>query len=482
MSASLQLLSTPRLRLSTDTLPSTLEPVLSAAASLGIPVTRDSDWTLWWGWTTPWSDPNFKSKASKLRSTSRSASPQFAVNHVAGLQNLISKAELSKFTTSRAAAHPKLFADVTPEAYVLPRQFGQLRKRIAQQGVADSAGWPYWLVKRVSHRGIRALTNGSAASLRSLGTAMVQRRVQPLLLDAAPRVFDIGLYVMISSVQPLRVYLFSEQLVRFGKESYPRSPGGFSHAGSFVINDYTPVWKLPKLKSALASCGGSPSCTLWQQLQAEGYDADRLTRRMHSSVASLLAAVRPAMEAGFHKVPVPSQATFELLRFDFLVNASGMPLLTEVNMSPNLVSKTVEDGLIKRKLLRAVLSVAAARLKGRHKTVGGPGVCRRLATGKQCCSLLRGCPAAGVRPGECLTGADVRMLARADAEEQEAAVRGMVRVFPPQSAAAAADLLALWPQIPREDALGACWAAALPTAPAVHISHSQPRVPTAGIA
>jgi hypothetical protein len=310
---------------------------------------------------------------------------------------------------------------------------------------------------------------------------MVQRRVQPLLLRAAPRVFDIGLYVMVSSVQPLRVYLFNEHLIRFGKEPYPRSPAGFSQAGSFVINDYTPVWKLPELKPALAKCGGSPSCTLRQQLQAEGHDPDRLTRRMHSIVAALLAAVRPAMEAGFHRVPVPSQSAFELLRFDFLVNASGMPLLTEVNMSPNLVSKTAEDGSIKRNLLRAVLSVAAARLRGRHRAVGKTAACRSLATGKQCCSLPRGCPAAGVAPGECLTGADLHMLARADAEEQEAAVRGMARVFPPQSAAAAADLLALWPTIPREDALGACWATSRPTVPAALAGPPQARIQPAAI-
>jgi hypothetical protein len=453
-------IDTPRLRLGTGSLPTTLEPVLSAAASLGIPVTRDGDWTLWWGWTKPWSDPNFKSKASRMRSASRSAPPQFAVNHVAGLQNLISKPELSKFAASLTAANPRLFAAVTPEAYVLPRQLGQLRKRIAERGVADSAGWPYWLVKKVSHRGIRTLTNGSAASLRSLGTAMVQARVQPLLLNAAPRVFDIGLYVMVSSVQPLRVFLFGEQLVRFGKESYPRSPAGFSNTGSFVINDYSPVWQLPGLSSSLASCDGSPSCTLRQQLKAEGHDADRLTRQMHSTVASLLAAARPTMQAGFYKVPVPSPATFELLRFDFLVNASGMPLLTEVNMSPNLVSKTVEDGAVKQNLLRAVLSVAAVRLKHGQKTIGKPAACRRLATGKQCCSLSQGCPGAGVGPGECLTVADVRMLARAAAEEREAVHRGMQRIFPPPAAAATAEMMALWPQIPREDALGACWAAA----------------------
>ena len=51
---------------------------------------------------------------------------------------------------------------------------------------------------------------------------MVQRRVRPLLLPGLPRVFDVGLYVLVSSVRPLRVWAFNRSLVRVCLSSYPR--------------------------------------------------------------------------------------------------------------------------------------------------------------------------------------------------------------------------------------------------------------------
>lgn len=383
---------------------------------------------------------------------------QFAVNHVAGLHSLLFKPDLAKFTAGLAASSPRLFNGSTPEAYVLPGQLHALRERLRREGLTDTAGMPHWLVKRVSHRGIHALQNGSHKALQNLGLAIVQRRVTPLLLQSAPQIFDIGLYVMISSVRPLRVYLFEEQLVRFCKEAYPRTQAGFSSPDSFVVNDYLPVWTISAFAGDVVSCKGSPSCILRRQLRAEGYNDVRLWRTLETIVASLLVAVRPSIEAGLPRTHVPHQSTFELLRFDFLVNKSAMPVLTEVNMSPNLVSKTAQDGVVKRKLLRAILSVAAKRLDRKLPMSGRSFTCRTLPTGQRCCSLARGCPRAGITSDECLSNADVRLLALAEAEDSEAIAMGMVRVFPPRNAALLEEMLSLWPRISHEDALHACGA------------------------
>ena len=133
-----------------------------------------------------------------LRGSRAGAGP--IVNHVGGLNELAYKSKLAVFAASLAAAHPSTFEGVAPETYILPDQLGALARRLKSEGAADAHGWPRWLSKSVKHRGVRVLpSNASEDYLRSLNAALVQRRVKPLLLRSVPRVFDLGLCVLVET-------------------------------------------------------------------------------------------------------------------------------------------------------------------------------------------------------------------------------------------------------------------------------------------
>ena len=133
-----------------------------------------------------------------LRGSRAGAGP--IVNHVGGLNELAYKSKLAVFAASLAATHPSTFEGVAPETYILPDQLGALARRLKSEGAADAHGWPRWLSKSVKHRGVRVLpSNASEDYLRSLNAALVQRRVKPLLLRSVPRVFDLGLCVLVDA-------------------------------------------------------------------------------------------------------------------------------------------------------------------------------------------------------------------------------------------------------------------------------------------
>ena len=109
-----------------------------------------------------------------------------------------------------------------PDAFALPApRLRAAAPKFAARGAVDAAGWPNWLSKAKTHRGVRALRSADASSLAALGAALVQERVRPLLLPSLRRAFDIGLYVVVSSVRPLRVYAHDVALVRFCEAEYP---------------------------------------------------------------------------------------------------------------------------------------------------------------------------------------------------------------------------------------------------------------------
>ena len=57
------------------------------------------------------------------------------------------------------------------------------------------------------------------------------------------RKFDIGLYVTMTSVNPLRVYQLDEVLIRFCPKDY--YPFNSTDLDSYVVgDDYTPIWEV----------------------------------------------------------------------------------------------------------------------------------------------------------------------------------------------------------------------------------------------
>jgi hypothetical protein len=53
----------------------------------------------------------------------------------------------------------------------------------------------------------------------------------------------------------------------------------------------------------------------------------------------------------------------QLFRFDFMIDDHALPILTEVNISPNLVAAHPEDGKVKSALLRDLLRLVTARFR-----------------------------------------------------------------------------------------------------------------------
>jgi len=187
-----------------------LKPVAQAASSLKLPMTGDDDnWTMLWSYKAPWD------LQSLTKRTSAGPHGSYLINHLPGTLRLASKAHLVKFSAELASKLPRTFNSITPETYALPEQTQLLDAAIRRRGLQDAYGWPNWLAKSKRHRGIRVVRTGANQTVAELGETLVQERVRPLLLPGLPRVFDVGMYVLVSSVRPLHAWRFNRSLVRF---------------------------------------------------------------------------------------------------------------------------------------------------------------------------------------------------------------------------------------------------------------------------
>jgi hypothetical protein len=112
--------------------------------------------------------------------------------------------------------------NITPQTFVLPDDFR------AWEAARDSSPAALWIWKPSNSscgRGIHLLRSSISQKKREAlqkRSGVVQRYVdRPLLIDGYK--FDLRLYVVVTSYDPLKIYLSSEGLVRLATEKYSAS-------------------------------------------------------------------------------------------------------------------------------------------------------------------------------------------------------------------------------------------------------------------
>ncbi|XP_035222963.1 probable tubulin polyglutamylase ttll-15 [Stegodyphus dumicola] len=190
-----------------------------------------------------------------------------------------------------------------------------------------------WVLKNPNHRGIRLL-NGTE-SLDASGYLIQEFVSKPLLISGKFSEICLGVYVMQTSIDPLRVYVYSgDVLLRFCKKDYyPLNPNDFE---SYIVgDDYLPVWEVPDIKYYYSEL----NLTAKDSLNAYLHSLGKGTKKIWSQIYETILDVYFETEADMKRSAMilgNLRNFFELVRFDFILDENLNIYLLEVNMSPNL--------------------------------------------------------------------------------------------------------------------------------------------------
>lgn len=151
-----------------------------------------------------------------------------------------------------------------PKAFRLPGEVSRLREYFRRKPEAK------FIFKNNGHRGIRIVSNVSDESLGDSKGVFVQELVtNPLLIKGHK--FDIGVYTVITSVNPLRIYVFNEVQIRFCPEPY--LPFDSNNTNKFVVShNYRHLWEIPGLEGSFPQYTRKEALSL--QIKEQGFDPE----------------------------------------------------------------------------------------------------------------------------------------------------------------------------------------------------------------
>ncbi|KAJ3214127.1 Tubulin polyglutamylase ttll4 [Dinochytrium kinnereticum] len=184
---------------------------------------------------------------------------------------------------------------------------------------------PLWIIKPpASARGIGIRVAARWKDVPRKREAVVSRYIpNPFLIQG--RKFDLRLYVVVTSFDPLRIYLHREGVVRFAADP------------SFdTLSDY---------------------------LQTKGHNFDTILTTIKSLIIKTLASTNTTNASGVRLCVSSSSSCYELFGFDVLLDSNLKPWLMEVNISPSLKASGDMDFGIKARMVTDLFNLVGVKVK-----------------------------------------------------------------------------------------------------------------------
>lgn len=307
----------------------------------------------------------------------RLIAPHQKLNHFPGTWCIGRKDRLALgMARARARFGAQAFGFV-PSSFVLPEGRAQLERAMA---VASPGS--VWIQKPYSSscgKGIRLIwKDGRMPSKKT--RCVVSRYIRnPFLINGFK--FDLRLYVVVTCMDPLRIYALDDGLVRFATERFAMRRTTITHRRMHLTNYSVNKGSKQFVKNADAQENDTGSKWSLQALhrwfQDHGIDASAVQDRLDDVLVKTIIAAEGTVSKKCARLRVGRTNCFELFGVDVLLDSNLQPWLLEVNILPSLSSSSPLDKLIKTKLMSDVfhiVGVDAPGVKSSRVPMHHPGV------------------------------------------------------------------------------------------------------------
>ncbi|XP_041754639.1 tubulin polyglutamylase TTLL11-like [Coregonus clupeaformis] len=267
------------------------------------------------------------------------------VNKFPGMIEMLRKINLSRAVRTMQELFPEEY-NFYPRSWILPEEYQLFSTQIRLTKNSDASLKPTFIVKPDGGSqgdGIYLIRDPS--DLRVIAGSQTKQSVvqeyihKPLLIDKLK--FDIRLYVLVKSLEPLEIYIAKEGLARFCTEPYQEpSQKNLSHVFMHLTNYSLNVQSGNFIHSDSLSSGSKRTfSSVLYRLASKGVDIRKVWSDIISLVIKTIFALVPELKVYYMAdIPPgkPGPTCFQILGFDILLMKNLKPVLLEVNANPSM--------------------------------------------------------------------------------------------------------------------------------------------------
>ena len=276
------------------------------------------------------------------------------LNHFPRSGELTRKDLLYKNLSKLKASFPGSKFDFLPISFLIPNEIGFLNDEMKKDNNKK-----LWIIKPCASsqgRGIY-LTNNIKdidGNYKQIASKYIDN---PFTINK--KKFDLRIYVLVTSIVPLKIYRFNEGLTRFATDNYNINIyDKCSHLTNYAINknnknyiqnenlennNYnTSKWSLTQFKNFLNS---------------NKINSDLIFNKIDDIIIKTLISVENNLFTAMEKYTNFYNNCFELFGFDILIDENLNPWLMEVNLSPNLHYDSPIDLKIKGEMIAEIFDI-----------------------------------------------------------------------------------------------------------------------------
>ncbi|XP_077140988.1 tubulin polyglutamylase TTLL11 isoform X2 [Ranitomeya variabilis] len=267
------------------------------------------------------------------------------VNKFPGMAEMVRKINLSRALRTLRELYPQEY-DYYPQSWILPEEYHTFTAEVRMARDSDPSWKPIFIVKPdggCQGDGIYLIKD--PCEVRGVGglqsrPAVVQEYVRkPLLIDKLK--FDMRLYVVLTSLEPLEIYISHDGLSRFCTEPYQQPTHKNLHRSYMHLTNYSlNIHSGNFIHSDSAHTGSKRTVSsVLCRLLAKGMDIKKVWSDITALVIKTVISLLPELKV-YHQVDIPAgkpgPSCFQILGFDVLLLKNLKPVLLEVNANPSM--------------------------------------------------------------------------------------------------------------------------------------------------
>jgi hypothetical protein len=263
----------------------------------------------------------------------------------------------------------------------------------------------------------------------------------PLCIEG--KKFDLRVYVLVTSFDPLRVYVFREGLCRICTNEYDLDYNTlndtFKHLTNFSINKNADKFVANSNADKDDEGHKWSLSALFDHLDAHGYDVARLWRDMKEVAVKTLIACESEVFTKLKSLNGLDKCCYEVFGFDMLLNESLFVYLIEVNIYPSMATGSPLDKRIKETMITDALHIKGVPVPSKenrtgnlHHHSGGSERMNRIRTNRATSQKRRETLKRRLRTGKLgkLSNQDVNVIRESATEFSRAATTNYDIAFP----------------------------------------------------